>query len=310
MKKYTIFSIIFIVLISLLVYIQNNSFTTLNIGKTSWSLPDALWVAIFLTLFFITSLIFFGIIHFKSFVYQKNVKKDLKIIIENIKNRVLYKNSIKPTKTLNEINECIKNIEGLNINPEKRENYEFFEDIKKLKNGEVVEISKYKLNENNPWFILNIKNRLKNEPEYAKDVLKKFKDENLRKEAFYIWAQTAGVKEILREGYPITYDILKSHLHDEYFDLLLSQGKLQLSIKEEIELARDIYASKDPDSELEMLKPLKWAEAYIAIKYEHLELAKELIDINNLKFFDYFLRLKEQGQKLDIDEYIESAQIF
>jgi len=310
MKKYTIFSIIFIVLISLLVYIQNNSFTTLNIGKTSWSLPDALWVAIFLTLFFITSLIFFGIIHFRSFVYQKNVKKDLKIIIENIKNRVLYKNSIKPTKTLNEINECIKNIEGLNINPEKRENYEFFEDIKKLKNGEVVEISKYKLNENNPWFILNIKNRLKNEPEYAKDVLKKFKDENLRKEAFYIWAQTAGVKEILREGYPITYDILKSHLHDEYFDLLLSQGKLQLSIKEEIELARDIYASKDPDSELEMLKPLKWAEAYIAIKYEHLELAKELIDINNLKFFDYFLRLKEQGQKLDIDEYIESAQIF
>ncbi len=310
MKKYTIFSIIFIALISLGVYIQNDTFTTLNIGKTSWSLPNALWVALFLTLFFLTSLIFFGIIHFRSFVYQKNVKKDLKIIIENIKNRVLYKNSIKPTKTLNEINECIKNIKGLEIKPQKRENYEFFEDIEKLKNGEIVEISKYKLNENNPWFKLNIKNRLKNEPEYAKEVLKKFQDKELKKEAFYIWAKTAGIKEILREGYPITYDIIKSHLHDEYFHLLLSQGELKLSIKEEIELAKEIYGSIDPDSELEMLKPLKWAEAYLTIKYEHLELAKEIIDTNNLKFFDYFLKLKEEGQKVDIDEYIQSAQIF
>ncbi len=310
MKKYTIFSIIFIALISLAIYIENNSFTTLKIGNINLSLPNALWAAIFLTLFFIASLIFFGIIHFKSFVYQKNVKKDLKIIIDNIKNKVLYKNSIKPTKTLNEINECIKNIEGLEIKPQKRENYEFFEDIEKLKNGEVIEISKYKLTDKNPWFILNIKNRLKNEPEYAKDVLKKFKDEELRKEAFYIWAKTAGVKEILREGYPITYDIVKAHLHDEYFNLLLSQGELKLSIKEEIDIAKEIYGSIDPDSELEMLKPLKWAEAYIAIKYEHLELAKELVDTNNLKFFDYFLKLKETSQKVDIDEYIQSAQIF
>ena len=310
MKKYTIFSIIFISLISLAVYIQNNSFTTLKIGNINVSLPDAVWVAIFLTIFFLTSLMFFGIINFKSFVYQKNVKKDLKIIMENIKNKILYKENIRPTKTLNEINECIKNIEGLEIKPEKRENYEFFEDIKKLKNGEVIEISKYKLNENNPWFKLNIKNRIKNEPEYAKDVLKKFKDEELKKEAFYIWAKNAGVKEILRTGYPITYDILKSHLHDEYFHLLLSQGELKLSIKEEIELAKEIFGQKDPDSELEILKPLKWAECYIAIKYEHLELAKELIDTNNLKFFDYLLKLKENGQKVDIDEYIESAQIF
>ena len=310
MKKYAIFSIIFIVLISLGVYIQNNSFSTLKIGSISLSLPDAAWVAIFLTLFFLTSLLFFGFINLKSFIYQKNVKRDLNIIIENIKNKVLYKKSIKPTKTLNEINEFVENIEGLEIKPEKKEHYPFFEDIKKLKNGEVIEISKYKLDANNPWFKLNIKNRLKNEPEYAKEILKKFKDEELRKEAFYIWAKSAGVKEILREGYPITYDILKTHLHDDYFHLLLSQGELKLSIKEEIQLARDIFGSKDPDSELEILKPLKWAEAYIAIKYEHLDLAKEIIEKNNMKFFEYFLLLKQNGQKVDIDEYIESAQIF
>ena len=309
MKKYSIFSIIFIALISLAVYMQNNSFSTLKIGGITLSLPNAVWVAIFLMLFFITSLLFFGIINFKSFVYQKSVKKDLKIIIENIKNKVFYKNNIKPVKTLKEINEFIKNIEGLTIKPEKRENYEFFEDIKNLKEGKVIEISKYKLNETNPWFKLNIKNRLKNEPEYAKDILKKFKDEELRKEAFYIWAKSAGVKEILKMGYPITYDIIKSHLHDEYFHLLLSQGELKLNTKEEIELAKEIYGSFDPDRELEILKPLKWAEAYLALKYEHLELAKELIETNNLQFFKYFLELKEAGKKEDIDEYIESAKI-
>jgi len=310
MKKYTIFSIIFIALISLGIYIQNDTFSTLKIGKISLSFPDAVWVAIFLILFFIASLLFFGIINFKSFIYQKNLKKDLNIILENIKNKILYKNQIKEVKTLKDINECVKNIEGLEIKPEKKEHFEFFEDIKKLKNGEVIEISKYKLNEQNPWFKLNIKNRLKNEPEYAKEILKKFQDEELKKEAFYIWAKTAGVKEILREGYPITYEIIKSHLHDEYFNLLLSQGELKLSIKEEIELAKEIYGSIDPDSELEMLKPLKWAEAYTAIKYEHLELAKELIETNNLKFFEYFLKLREEGQKVDIDEYIQAAQIF
>ena len=310
MKKYIVFSLIFIALISLLIYIQNDSLTTLHIGTLSLSLPNAIWVAIFLSLFFVASLIFFGIINFKSFIFQKNINKDLKIIIENIKNKILYKNNFKPTKTLKEINGFVENIEGLEIKPEKKEHFEFLEDIKKLKEGKVIEISKYKLDANNPWFKLNVKNRIKNEPEYAKEVLKKFKDEELRKEAFYIWAKNAGVKEILREGYPITFEILKTHLHDPYFHLLLSQGELKLSIKEEIELAREIFGSLDPDRELEILKPLKWAEAYLAIKYDHLDLAREIIEKNNMKFFEYFLQLKNQGQKVDIDDYINAAQIF
>ena len=308
MKKYVIFSIILIALITLLIYTQDNSFTTLAIAGINISLPNAVWAALFLSIFFIFSLIFLFFINFKNYLYQKNIQKDIISIITNIKNRILYKESNIPTKILTDINNFTKTINGLNIKPEPIEKFEFLEDIKKLLNGETIEIGKYKLDTNNPWFILNVKNRIKNNPEYAKEVLKKFKNEELKKEAFYVWAKTAPIKEIIKYDYDITFDIVKAHINDKDLKLLLPKAKL--TPLEEIEIAKEIFSTKTPDEELELLKPLKWAEAYLALKYEHLELAKELIEANNLKFFKYFLELKELGKKEDIDEYIESAKIF
>ena len=308
MKKYTIFSIILISILTLFIYMENNSFTTINLYGINLSFPNAIWLAIFLTIFFIFSLIFFFFVNFKNYVYQKNIKKDITNIILNIKNRIFYKQSNFPTKILNDINKFTQNIEGLNIKAEPIEKFEFLEDIKKLLNGETIEISKYKLNSDNPWFIINIKNRLKKNPDYAKEVLKKFKNEELKKEAFYIWAKKASIKEILKYDYDINLEIIKSHIKDDDLKLLLERAKLKP--KEEIEIAKEIYQTKTPDEELEILKPLKWAEAYLALKYEHLELAKEIIESNNLTFFKYFLELKELGKKEDIDEYIKSIEIF
>jgi len=307
MKKYVIFSIIVIALLSLFIYIQDNSYTTLNIAGVNLSLPNALWVALFLSVFFLFTIIFFLIIHFQTYIYKKNVQKDIAIIIDNIKNHIFYKKIHKPAKILTNINNFTQNIEGLNIKPEKKEKFEFLEDIKKLLNGETVEIGKYKLKEDNPWFILNIKNRLHKNPDYAKEILRKFKNEELKKEAFYIYAKKAPVKEILKYPYEINIEIIKAHINDNDLKLLLERAKL--SAKEQIEVAREIYSTKTPDEELEILKPLPLAEAYLAIKYEHMDLAKEVIEANELKFFKFFIELKE-NKKVDIDEYIESAQIF
>ncbi len=308
MKKYIIFSLILIAVITLFIYMENNSFTTLGFAGINISLPNAVWTALFLSIFFIFSLIFFFFINFKNYTYQKNIKKDISNIILNIKNRILHKKSNIPTKILTDINNFTKNIEGLNIKPEPLEKFEFLEDIKKLLAGETVEIGKYKLNTDNPWFIMNIKNRLKKNPDYAKEVLKKFKNEELKKEAFYIWAKSAPIREIIKYEYEINFDIVKSHINDSDIKLLLERAKL--TPNEEIEIAKELYGKKSPDEELEVLKPLKWAEAYLALKYEHLDLAKEIIEANNLQFFKYFLELKVAGKKEDIDEYIESAKIF
>ncbi|WP_456488307.1 hypothetical protein [Caminibacter pacificus] len=302
MKKYFIFGIIFIALITLFVYIENNTFTTFSLLGVNISLPNAVWIAVFLGVFFLFSIIFLGFINLKGSLFQKNIKKDTQTLINNIKNKILFIDQTKEVKILKNINQFVKNnINGLEILPKKIEGFEFLEDIEKLKNGETIEISKYKLKPENPWFILNVKNRLKKESNYAREVLKKFKNEELKKEAFYIYAQKAPVYEILKYPYDITFDIVKSHINEEGFEKLLEKAKL--SPKEEIEIAKELYGKKDPDSELETIKPLKWGYAYMAIKYSHFDLARQIVEENNLKFFEYYLNLP---QKDDIDEYIDS----
>jgi len=301
MRKYFIFGLIFIAVTTLFVYIENNSYTQFHLLGVDIDLPNAVWVALFLTLFFIFSIIFLSFVNLKSTFFQKNVKKDIQTLIKNIKNRILYIDQFKDPKVIKEFNGLIKNINGLEITPEKVENFEFLEDLKKLKNGEVIEISKYKLKPENPWFILNVKNRMKKEPSYAREVLKKFKNEELKKEAFYIYALNAPVYEILKYPYDITFEIVKSHINKEDFEKLLPKAKL--TPREEIEIAKALYGTKDPDSELELIKPLKWGWAYLAIKYSHFELAKEIVEENNLKFFEYYLNLEKKD---DVDEYIDS----
>ncbi len=304
MKKYFIFSLIFIALVSLLVYTQNNSFSTFSIMGINITLPNAVWIAVFLGIFFILSIAFMLIINLKSILFQKSIKKDVQNLIFNIKNKILYKNDSKPIKILKEIDAFTKNIQGLEIKPEKTENFEFLEDLKKLLNKETIEISKYKLKEDNPWFILNVKNKMQKDPNYAREVLKKFKNEELKKEAFYIYALKAPIYEILKYDYPITLEIILNHLFEEKFEKLLQKATLKPI--EEIEVAKNIYGKKDPDMELKIIKPLKWGYAYLALKYEHIELAKEIIEENNLKFFEFFLKLKENKIKADIDEYINA----
>ncbi|NPA10967.1 MAG: DUF599 domain-containing protein [Epsilonproteobacteria bacterium] len=305
MRKYLTASIVVIGLIGLFVFMEDNSFKTFNILGLELSLPSAVWVIIFLSLFLIFSVAFMAFSNLKNIFYQKNVKKDIQTIISNIKNKILYKDEFKPTKILNEINDFAKTLKGLEIIPEKIENFEFLEDLKKLKEGEYIDLGKYKLPSDNPWVKLNIKNRLKKDPAFAKEALKKVKDEELKKEAFYIWAKEAPIKEILKYDYPVTFEIIKAHIEDNDFPQLLQ--KASLTPKEEIQTAKLIYGSKDPDSELEIISPLKWGYAYLALKYEHIELAKHIVEENNLKFFEYFISLKEAGIKADIDEYISAA---
>ena len=52
MKKYIIFSVLLIGIISLFVYTQTDATTTFSLFGVSITLLDAVWMAIFLSLFF------------------------------------------------------------------------------------------------------------------------------------------------------------------------------------------------------------------------------------------------------------------
>ena len=168
----------------------------------------------------------------------------------------------------------------------------------------MVDLKKYKLRNDNKWNILNTLNRIKIDKDFAKDMLLKPINEEVKKAAFYIVIEEMSINEMLRYNYDIPFKIVKKHIKDNNFSKLLERVKL--SPIEEIEIAREIHQTIDPDKEFEILKPLKWASAYLALKYEHLQKAKEIIEENDLNFFEFFLKLRENGIKADIDEYIDS----
>jgi len=152
MKKYIIFSVLLIGIISLFVYTQTDATTTFSLFGVSITLLDAVWMAIFLSLFFIISLVFLGILNIKSYFLSKNVNKDKELILSNIKNRILFKDAkLKKVKILKDIFNFSNLINGLEIEPKKIDGFEFLEDLEKIKKGEVVDLKKYKLKNDNKW---------------------------------------------------------------------------------------------------------------------------------------------------------------
>ncbi len=298
MKKYIIFSLIFISAIVLVIYTQDNA----NLGFFGVNLPVSMWAGAILGVFWIFSILYFGVFNFKSFFYKKRIEKDVKNILENIKNRIFYKNSFKEVKELLNINEFTKLIEGLEIEPKKIEKFEFLEDLEKLKKGEVVDLKKYKLDNKNPWVVKNYENRLKADKNFARELIKKDVPEELKIKAKKIYATFAPSYELLNLDIDLDFEILKERIEDKEFKKLLEKAKLKPI--EEIELAR-LTKNENPDEEMKLFENLHWAEAYIALKYNHLELAKEIVLKHNLKFFEYFIKIKENSQA-DIDEYINS----
>jgi len=305
MKKYIIFSVLLIGTISLFVYTQTNATTTFSLFGIRITLLDAVWMAIFLILSMILSLIFMGVLNIKNYFLSKNIKKDKEFILTHIRNRILFKDSkLKEVKILKDIFNFSNLINGLEIEAKKIDGFEFLEDLEKIKKGEVVDLKKYKLRNDNKWNILNTLNRIKIDKDFAKDMLLKPINEEVKKAAFYIVIEEMSINEMLRYNYDIPFEVVKKHVRDENFNKLLN--RIKLSPKEEIEIAREIHQTIDPDKEFEILKPLKLASAYLALKYEHLQKAKEIIEENDLKFFEFFLKLRENGIKADIDEYIDS----
>jgi len=72
MKKYSLISIIYISVVTLLIFINSNGVTTYSIFGVNVTLPDSLWFALFLTIFYLISVIYFAISKFKTFLLKKS----------------------------------------------------------------------------------------------------------------------------------------------------------------------------------------------------------------------------------------------
>ena len=303
MKKYSIVSILFIGFVGLFVYINSNNYTTMSVFGINIDMPNAVWMMSSLFVFYIFSIIFMAVLRYKNFKFDKNVKKDIQIIKDNIKNKILGIDKFRNTQELHHINNFVKNIKYLNISPIKDKEFKFFEDIEKLQKGEEVELKKYKLSGDNEWVILNQLNKLNNDENYAKTILRTSKNETLLKKARDIISKSTDLNDIIEFNIPISKDVILNNIENKELPKLLEQSKLKNSEYIEIaQKAHEVY--KNPEILFSIFEKQHFAYVYLLIEFEVIDKALEVAKEYEIKFFEYYLILRENGYKIDIKEYI------
>jgi len=302
MKKYTIISIILIALAGLFTYINTNSTTTFDMFGIHITLLNAVWTVLFLVVFYLVSIIYFSIEKFKTFKFDRNIKKDKENILKNIENKILYKDKVLPIKELTELEEIIEMISGDKIKFKESEKLEFINDLLKLQNGEVIDLKKYKFTKDNPWYLKNLENKINKEDlDAAREAL----ETPLKDKALKLLAKKAELREILANDYPITKETILNNLDSDRLKELIE--KSNLSNEDYIEIAQILYKdTKIPEELLELFESKKVVYIYLLIEYEMIDKAMELAKENDIKIFEYYLLLRENGVKIDIKEYLNA----
>jgi len=303
MKKYTIISVLLIALAGLFTYINTNSTTTFDMLGIQITLLNAVWTMLFLTIFYLISIIYFSIEKFKTFKFDRNIKKDKINILKNVENKILYRNKLLPIKELVELEELVEMVEGDKIIFKESEKFDFVNDLLKLQQGEVVDLKKYKFSKDNPWYLKNLENKINKEDlEAAKEALN---IPSLKDKALKLLSKKAEVREILANNYPITKETILNNLDSDRLKELIEKSNLKN--EEYIEIAQVLYKTTEiPEHLLELFESKIVPYIYLLIEYEMIEKALELAKENEIKIFEYYLLLREHGEKIDIKEYLNA----
>lgn len=306
MKQFILISIILIGGLAGLMAFQNGSaHLTLSLWGINVTLPVYLWIAGGMGIIFLVGFLFLLWNSARTSYYRRRVEGEIKKLLKIAEERIFYRRSELPKlKVLDKIGELIANIWGNKLTFEYKTNFPYMEVLKRIEEGEVVDLSPYKVPFDNPWEIKNGYNILKKEPARAKEVLDRYPDPKLKEAAFRIYAKTAPIREILKYDFPIDWEIVEPHLHDPELPYLLPRA--QLTPQQQVEVARAIYTTRTPEEELEILKNQPVGQIYLALKYEHIEKGKELSELHKIELFHYFIKLRELGEKVEVDEFLES----
>ena len=120
----------------------------------------------------------------------------------------------------------------------------------------------------------------------------------------------ATIQELLQKNLPITKEQIINNLET------LSEKELKKAIensnlkpRDYIEIAKLCYKKMGDNPELLFSIFEKRVEAYtyLLIQFEMIEKAIELSKENDIKFFEFYLKLRENAEKIDIEEYLDAT---
>lgn len=307
MKKYSIVAIISIFLIGLFVYINSADKLTLFFFGVKITLFTALWVVIFLSFFFILSFIAMAIIKYGGYRFSKNIKKDLKNLQTALDDKLLYKKrKVQKINELKLFDALIDRIEGTSITPKESEDIPLLEMLEKIEAGESVDLHKYKLPIDNPWVVKNKKNEITGDRTKAKEIYKTTSNEELKAIAFEVLKEDLSLEEVLEFNLPLTKERLLENVEADNIAKLIELSDLKES--DYIDIAQAMYEShkSEPDLLLDMFNKRVYAYVYLLIEFEVIDKAKEVTKENELAYFDYYLTLREEGNKIEIKDFLNA----
>ncbi len=333
LKKYILFSIIFIVAVGAYVYSFNGGMFTLSFFGVPVSLYIAVWIILPAILIMIASILHMLFYNVKGYFSYRNLQKDYKNYIQYSKARILgfdgnaefkttwFKLPVKmlkhfqfdATKDPNDIeDEEVKNT---------------ILDLKTIENGGFANLKKYKLSKDNYFMKKNILNKLANDKKYSEEVLKNCSDKESEvcKKAFEVYASFANYENIKKQGYKITKEIFEKLLdriidkddlfkmdNDKIFELI---KEFEYTKREFLQLAKRLKKVLNPEATISLFEKLSnenelamQAYLYILFEYQMIDKAREILENvgkNECEKFKYFLFLRDAGKNFDIDVFFD-----
>jgi len=323
-KQFIGCAILYIAVVGIITFIENaNSYKTSFFGLEI-ELPVVVWVLAPLVLFALFALLhimFAGIgIYSKKRALQtdsntfKSSAKDLLLGLESDRNfkTEYYKDAVELAKVLSPYSDGEAKLSSDELNSA-------FEMVKSVKNGEFIDIKRFKLPKNNPIRVQNDINRIQNDPKFINQILGdriNYNDEvvNAAQEAL---VRKGSFLDIKKQGIPedkeSVHIIFERFMSEEGFeiakdDLYKIIANLELDENEYIKLFRMLKNKYTPEALLPMFEKLKndnptATQSYYYALYE-LGMIDELrnqlyfADSEKNEKFEILLFLRDNGKSI------------
>lgn len=331
LKLYSLVSILFLVVVGVYVFLNNNEFYSLNIYTFSLNLPIAIWVVLPAFGIFVGSLLHMVFYGLKGFLDKKSFEKDTanltKVVFDAISGNetsVEVKNKLLRPSFI-----AIKNSQ---INPivftEKTQNQDLdslLAECKRLKDGEIADFAKLKIPANSSLRKQNALLKLSKDKKYAENIFKRYpNDKALCASAINALASFADRKKIEKFKHfldkPATITLLSRYKAQEN-EAALSLADFIAYIKPQdfnsqdfIKLAKSLRQNLSPEDALELLYELKreFVEAteswmYTNLEYERYDEVKDLLDASlpsEYLPFRKYLAVKNAHIQTNLDEFL------
>ncbi|QOQ97466.1 hypothetical protein [Helicobacter winghamensis] len=334
-KYYIVALFVFIVLLGLYVYsLSGESYTfMIPFSTKSITLPVAVWYILPVIAFFII-VVFLEIGGaYRMWRKRTKYKNDYKILLEQLENQLLGKDSTLKQPTMNRyksLSIVLNNLtfdvkEGVALKSGEARIDELIELLGNLKRGEYVNLKKFNPSDKSPFVRQNTLNQIQHDEKFATEVLKRANfDETYKREAFKKLLESDNLKDIKRFVSEVKFNkdlanVVLGMCYAKKMDFDNTEvaklcDEVGYSKQDYLLLAQKMKECYEPASWVSLFEELanknenaEVAYFYVLLELEMIEEAKERLKAhpeNELLKVRAYLDLKSLGKKYPLELFL------